>query len=568
MTTRLDRRQFLAGLGAGALLSCSQQSKADVILTHGEVLTCDLALGRAEALAIAGDRIVAVGSAHDLDAWRGPQTLVLELDGRTVIPGINDSHLHAMGWGLSRPPFTLDVGYPTVESIADVVQAVAQRARELEPGTWITGRGWDEPYFAEGRSPTRFDLDPVSPDHPVMLTEFSGHAVWVNSAALAAAGITADTEPPPGGVIVRDASGRPSGVLFESATGLIFRAMPETTDELREQAILAAAESMLELGITSFTDPGVDVATARVYERLAREGRLPTRASILLRSGGTLGSVQPLLEVEPEDGTVDPHRFRIAGVKIMGDGIPTGNKTAWLHEPYEGGGNGKLVMQRDTDTERVEELHAMIDAIHRAGLQIGVHATGDRAIDAVVDGYAKALDAQPRRDARHYVIHADLASPRTLERMSTLGIGANFNPGIKFMIADGQRAALGAERASYEWPYRTALDQGVVVASSSDAPVTDGDWRQGVATCILRRGKQSGEVSGPEQCITLEEALRTYTWAGAWQDFAENAKGSIEVGKLADLCILDERLGSVPPEAIPKVGVAATVVGGRLSKEL
>jgi predicted amidohydrolase YtcJ len=254
----------------------------------------------------------------------------------------------------------------------------------------------------------------------------------------------------------------------------------------------------------------------------------------------------------------------VAGAKFYADGIPTNNRTAWLYQPYVDGGNGSLVIEGATDAERVRELHRMIRAVHEAGLQIGTHATGDRAIDAVVDGYLAAMAAAPRRDPRHYLIHADLVSPGTLARMARHGIGANFNASIKHLIADGQRASIGPVRAGYEWPYRTALDAGVRVATGSDAPVTDGDWRQGLSTCLLRKGKQSGTVSGPEQRITLTEALRTYTTTGAWQDFAEGWKGSLQPGWAADLIVLDGPLATMQPADYPGIKVTLTLVGGRI----
>ena len=568
LSTPVDRRRFLRGagavLGAGVLQACgSDQPVADLILDGARVLTLDDELRQVEALAIKNGFLLAVGSSDEVELYRGRETRTVDLRDHTIIPGINDSHLHALSWGLGQPPLTLDLSYPGVSSIAEVVNRVGERAREVPPGSWIVGRGWDQSYFSEQRAPTRFDLDAVASEHPVVLTEFSGHAVWVNSAAMQAAGVTAASEVS-GGHLVRDADGRLTGVLFERATSLIWDALPPVDERGRRQALELAMDTMLDRGITSFTDPGVDLETARLYDSvigITGSNRVLPRATLLLRAGASVASLEPLLDFELSAVT-DPLRLRVAGIKIMGDGIPTANGTAWLHEPYVSGGYGQLVIDGATDEERVAELHAMIEAIHEAGLQIGVHATGDRAIDAVVDGYAKALEVRPRRAARHYVIHADLASPATLARMAEKGVGANFNPEIKHLIADGQVAAIGEERAAYEWPYRTALDLGVNVASSSDAPVTPGDWRQGVTTCVMRQGLRSGEVSGPGQRITLDEALVTYTRAGAWQDSAETDKGTLEVGLLADLCVLEGDLIETPIEQIPEVEVVATFVGG------
>ena len=563
---RMSRRKFLGtAVGTAAALSaCARSTAPDLVLTGGEILGSGGVLRPAEALAISGDRILAVGTNDDIRALAGPQTRTLGLDGRSVLPGINDSHLHALNWGLSRPPFTLDVSSTAVQSIADIVQAVGERVAASKPGEWIQGRGWDEPYLSEGRPPTRYDLDAVSPDNPVLLTEFSGHAVWANSAALHAGGITDESTAPPGGVIVRGKDGRPSGVLFENAAFALRNAVPPLTDQRREQAILAGAASMLAFGITSFTDPRVDEQTARTYQKLHSENRLLPRASLLLNGGTSRQTMAPLLDFAWHDATPNPLKLRLAGFKIMADGIPTANKTAWLHEAYEGGGNGHLLVKGADDAEQVEELHGMIQMAHDAGHQLGIHATGDRTIDEAVEGIAQAQARTPREDPRHYVIHADLVSPATLSRMAELRVGANFNPGIKYLIADGQKLSLGVQRAAYEWPFRTALDAGVVVASSSDAPVTDGDWRQGLATCVLRQGKQTGEVSGPEQRISLDEAIGTYTQAGAWQDHAESEKGSILPGQLADLCVLDGRLAETAAKDIPALKVSATFVGGQV----
>ncbi|MER6983601.1 amidohydrolase family protein, partial [Streptomyces carpinensis] len=221
-----------------------------------------------------------------------------------------------------------------------------------------------------------------------------------------------------------------------------------------------------------------------------------------------------------------------------------------------------------TDDERVAEIREMVRHAHAAGYQVGVHVTGDRGIDTVVDAFAAATDAHPRPDARHYVIHGDFLTPRSMERLAEHGFGANMNPTIKWTIADLEEELVGPERAAYEWPYRDAIDAGVTVASSSDAPVTLPDWRQGIATMLLRESKASGRVSGPDQRITLAEALRTYTANGAWQDFADDWKGTLEAGKVADLCVLGGDLLTADPHDIPGLPVTLTVFGGEIVHDL
>jgi len=518
------------------------------------------------AIAISGGEILATGTDAELRALVGSRTETLDLRGTSVIPGINDSHLHAMWWSLGSPPLTLDVGHPTVKSIADIAESVRRAVSDRAPGTWIQGRGWDQSYFADRRAPTRADLDIVSPNHPVLLTEFSGHAIWVNSKALELAGITRTTEAPQGGVIVKDQQGEPTGVFFEAAAGLVRSKLPELRDADRAHAIDLAMDRIAAAGITSFTEPGLDPASIRIYLDKARARALKARPTLLVRGSSSLAELERILAELRPVSDVDPRLIRVAGIKLFADGIPTINKTAWVSEPYVGGGHGELVTHGESDQARVAELQAMIRAAHAAGWQIGTHATGDRAIDAVVEGYLTAQASAPagNRDPRHYVIHSDLVSPATLERMASGRIGANFNAAIKHLIVDGQVKSLGPSRAGYEWPYRSALRAGVVVASGSDAPVTDGNWGRGLAMCVTRKGNQSGAVFGPEERISLDEAIATYTSGGAWQDHAEAWKGMLKPGYAADLCVLDRSLPGIEPNELPGLTVTMTVMDGRV----
>jgi predicted amidohydrolase YtcJ len=565
----LTRRKLLARapvmVAPSWLFSCSPQTTADVVLLGGEIHTVDAGNRRVEALAIRQGKVLAAGFKRDIEKLIGPSTRRVDLAGRTVLPGINDSHLHLLGWGLSKPPFALNVTYPVVKSIADVVATVHQAASELPAGQWIVGRGWDQPYLAEGRPPTAADLDVVSPDHPVALTEFSGHAVWVNSKAMMLAGIDVNTQAPPGGVIVRDKQGHPTGLLFEGAAWMLKDKIPPPSLDQRRAALRRAMQNMLARGVTSCTVPGQSPENLRLLNELAAESiAQKLRVTGLVQAGTSVDSLNAALAAMSELAETNPKWMQMPGVKIMGDGIPTANKTAWLHEPYEGGGNGSLLLEGDSHEDRVAQLHDMIDIIHGRGLQVGTHVTGDRSIDTVVAAYQRVQQLNPQGDKRHYVIHADMVSDNTLQAMAAAQIGANFNPEIKHLIADSQVNSIGPERAAREWPYRSALSLGVNVASSSDAPVTEGNWLQGIATCMNRRGKQSGQVSGPQERISLDQAIRTYTMAGAWQDHAEHYKGSLEPGKAADVCVLDARLSALPSEQFAGVQVAMTLVDGAI----
>lgn len=558
---------------------------ADLLFVNGRVITVDPADTVAEALAVRDGVIVAVGADADVRAHAGPDTRVVDLGGGTLLPGINDSHIHAISLGTLTPPLTLDVAYPSVRSIADVVDLVRAAAGARQPGEWITGSGWDVGFLDEclhepGRQPTRHDLDAVSPDNPVFLQDFSYHTGWVNTAALKLAGFDLEAGYGDDPLVVADAEGRPTGVLYERQQAELKGIIPPLTDEQRLFAVRSVQRQLASLGVTSITDPAIGPADPAggmgtggldAYRALATSGEALVRVNVLRFACGMSGSSYDELTANlatfPATDTPDPRLFDVVGTKLFADGIPP-NKTAWMHAEYPGGGgHGALTVAGESHEEREAELRRMVQFAHDRGDQLGVHVTGDRSAVAVVEALVAAMDASPRPDPRHYVIHADFLAPREMELCRKYGIGANFNPAIKWTIADLQIDFVGRELADYEWPYRTALDAGVKVSSSSDAPVTMPDWRQGVATMLLRESKASGQVFGANECIGLMEALRTYTSTPAWQDRAEDWKGSLEVGKVADLCVLREDITALDPHDIPNVHVTMTVLGGRITHE-
>ncbi|MEU7583514.1 amidohydrolase [Streptomyces sp. NPDC041068] len=580
---------------------------ADVVFVGGRVVTVDAEFSVATALAVTGGFITAVGGQEDVAPLVGPDTRVVDLAGATLLPGINDSHLHGCAFGMASPPLSVDVAHPAVSSIVEVAAAVEEAVGRAPAGGWVTGHGWDPGFLAEcvadpARLPSRADLDAVSPDHPVVLYSFSGHATWVNSRALELIGISRDTVAPPGGAIVTDEAGEPTGLLYEGAQALVQNGLPALSRQERTDAVKAALAAFGELGITSFTEPGLGpggdaimrgalgAETLDVYRELQARGELTARLGVLLLPTGMASTAEEFARTltalsHPADPTVqtgstdvagpadpggagqtggtDPRWLAVHGIKIFADGIVP-NKTSWVHEPYVGGGCGSLCVGGESDAERVAEIGAIIRHAHDAGYQVGVHVTGDRACDTVADAFAAALEEHPRPDARHYVIHGDLLTAHSMKVLAAYGLGANMNPTIKWTVADMEEEFVGVERAAYAWPYRDALDAGVRVASGSDAPVTFPDWRQGVATMVLRESKAAGRVSGPSQRITVAEALRTYTIGAAWQDFAEDWKGSLEVGKVADLCVVQGDLLGADPHDIPRMPVVMTVVDGQV----
>jgi predicted amidohydrolase YtcJ len=564
-----------AGFDAG-------MTQADLVLTGGEVFTVDDGFTIAEAIAVADGRVLAVGGHADVRELIGPRTRVVPLAGRAVLPGINDSHLHGCAFGASLPPLRIDVGYPAVRSIADIKRLVASEAERKCLGEPILGTGWDIGYLDECRAdprrqPSRWDLDEAAPDHPVFLQDFSAHASWVNTAWLRLAGITGAEDAPPGGVIVRDEHG-PTGVFLEGAQALVQRALPPLDAAAARQCIEAAVRHLHQLGITSYTEPGLGLGGDQLmrgavgsvvfdaYQTMARSGALACRLSVLWLPCSMTGSAAEVrrhlggVRLPPD---VDPRLMRLVGAKIFGDGIPP-NKTAWMHEEYAGGGAGSLCVHGDSAAERAIELTEMIRLVHQAGLQVGVHVTGDAAIDTVVSAFAAVTAEDGRPDARHYVIHGDFTGPQSLRRLAAGGFGLNMNPAIKWTISDLMDDLLGEQRSARQWPVASALAAGVRVSASSDAPVVRPDWRRGVSAMMLRESKATGRVSGPDQVVGLESAIRAYTATPAWQDFAETWKGTLQPGRVADLCVLGGGLRHADPHDIPEIPVDMTVFGGEV----
>ncbi len=558
---------------------------ADLVLINGKIVTVDQRFSLAQAVAIKGDRIMAVGQDNEVEPFIGKGTRVVDLQGKSVLPGINDSHTHTALWGGTRPPLALDLAYPTVHSIKDCVEAVAGKVKTLKPGEWVRGIGWDEGFLEEctsdrERHPTRWDLDSVSPDNPVCLGDFSVHSLWINSKALELAGITEKTPVPPGGEIVKDSkTGLVTGIVREfAAQGLVMKVVPHWTRAQKRQAILGAVAELNSLGITSITEGALgsggtgyqggllDAECISVYNDLYNEGALNIRVSILYLFGEYgANSLKDFQQILPQIGIhsgFGNEWLKIGGIKIFADGIPP-TKTAWVSEEYVGGGFGSLVLPGATEEERIAELHKMIRYAHDNGFQVGVHVTGDRAAQATIDGFIKAEKEKPK-GLRHYFLHSDFVSAEYAKRAADNGIGCSVQPGLPWTVADFMVDIVGEKRVTRQWPYRTLLDAGIHLSAGSDLPCTYPSWLQGIQSAVLRESKATGTVRSPKERITREEAIRMYTWEGAWQDHMEHLKGSIEAGKLADLCILDRDILTVDAHKIGEIRNLATIVGGKI----
>jgi hypothetical protein len=559
---------------------------ADLVIINGKVITVDKGFSIAQATAVKGERIIAVGTNEQVKALAGKRTKMLDLKGKCLLPGINDAHIHAaLYWG-SRPPVVLDAGYPAVKSIRDIVNAVSKQVQEIKPGEWVRGTGLNLANLKEcknnpARYPTRWDLDLVSPLNPVYLGvipfSLGEHVTLLNTRALDIVGITRDTAIPPGCEIVKDpADGEPTGLLKGGLLDeLSSRNIPPFTREQKRKAILTAMKELNSLGITSITEgalgPGGagfqgglwDTECIDIYRELAEEGKLTLRVGIMMlltlygsySQEALYGGVSGLSK-NPGFGN---SRLKMAGVKLFADGIPL-NRTAWMYEEYVGGGKGYFLFTGDTDEERCDELKKFVAYSHQNGIRVGIHVTGDRAIDACIDSFVKAEQAAPK-GLRHYLIHGDFVSSEGAKKMARYGIGVSIQPALVNIVNNFLPYCVGKERSLNYGCLKTLLDAGVQVAGGSDAPVTYPDWKIAVQSIVTRDYLSAGGSAGH---VTVPEALRIFTLGGAWQDRQENDKGSITVGKLADFCILDGDILNVEPQKIKDLRTVVTIVGGEI----
>jgi hypothetical protein len=560
-------------------------SDCDLVLLNGNVVTVDPVFSVRRAVGLRGNRIAAVGTDDEIRGSIGARTEVVDLKGKTVLPGINDSHSHSALWAGTRPPFVLDLSYPNVKSVADILTKVREMAQSLSPGEWVRGTGWDAGYLDECLKDPNFRLsrgllDSISPENPVALVDFSLHTLWANSRAMELAGIGRDTLSPPGGVIERDPdTGEPTGVFVElTATGLIMGLIPPWTRAQKRQAVSAALDEMNALGITSMTEPALGPGgdgyqggllgseCIGAYQDLLDDDRLKVRVNVLYLFGeyganslADLQSALPRLGFHSDFGN---EKLKIGGVKIFADGIPP-NRTAWISAEYVGGGHGSLALPGSTDEERVRELENMIRFAHGSGFQVGVHCIGDLAIEATIAAFAKAEMEDPKW-LRHYVMHVDFITAQQAATVARHDFGVNITPTLPWTISDMNVDIVGLEQVKKEWPYRLIADAGCHLAASSDAPCTYPSWLQGIQSALLRESKATGTVYSPEQCLTIEQAIRMYTIGGAWQDRQEHVKGSIEPGKLADVCVLDQDILTADTHEIAGINNVMTIMDGEV----
>ncbi len=520
----------------------------DIIFVNGDIYT-QATPARAQAMAVREGRIVAIGSNDDIRKLKGPRTQLIDLGGHFVMPGFNDAHVHLEEAGLEAQ----SVDLRGVKSLQEMQQLIAASAKAAAPSDWLVGGGWDHTLWAGGQLPTRQDLDAVSGSHPAVFSRVDGHIAVANTAALRIGGVTSQTQAPEGGKIDHDASGEPTGILRETARGLVESKIPPPTPARRRRAAELALADAARWGITSAQDNSSwDIFL--VYEDLEREGKLTLRISEWLNFDDPVSLLQTHRAHHPPD---DP-MLHTAMLKGFMDGS-LGSRTAALLAPYsdDPGNSGLARYEQD-------KLNRMAVERAAAGFQIGFHAIGDRAVQMALDAFAAAeADNKQARDLRFRIEHDQVITPGQFAQYRKLGVIASMQPNHLLTDMNWAMERIGPERAKTSYPWKEFLDNGVPLAFGTDYPVEPITPFRGVYAAVTRMNEAGSKSYFPEQKLTIEQALAAYTTGSAYAQFAEKEKGKIAPGMLADFVVLDRDLTKVAPPEILKTRVLRTVVGGK-----
>ncbi len=547
---------------------------AELVLTNGKVVTMDESRPEAQALAMAGDTVLAVGTSDEIRAYVGSETRVVDLEGALAVPGFVESHGHFMGLGSAQTQLDL----LDTSTWAEIVSKVDSAVDEARPGQWIRGRGWHQEKWDEAPArtvegfPTRDELDRVAPENPVVLTHASGHAAIANGAALEAAGIGPDTESPAGGEILRDASGEATGVLVDEAEGLVFEALEESragrtaaeVEEDRRRQARLAAETALSEGVTSFQDMGASFETIDLLKRMAAEGEMPIRLYLHVSQREVTPEQEEELAAARTVGHANDHVTVRAIGEVTMDGA-LGSRSAWMLEPYS-----DLPSSTGLEVTSVERVREIAEIGLRNGYQISTHAIGDRANRETLDLY-EALFEEHDLDGdtlRWRVEHAQHLHPDDVPRFGELGVIASMQGIHACSDWPYVKARLGEERAeagAYVW--KSLMESGAVVTNGTDAPVERVDPIPAYHCTMARQMADSDSTFYPEEALSRMEALRTYTMNGAFAAFEEDIKGTLAPGMLADVTVLDTDILTAPEDSIPGTEVRYTVVGGEVVYE-
>jgi predicted amidohydrolase YtcJ len=575
MMMALSRRLSLLAYpcAAAMLLTAPPQAQApaDIVLINGAVLTVDRTDSVAQAVAIAGGKIAAVGSTAQIKAMAGGSTEVIDLRGRAVTPGLIDSHVH---FSAADALFTVDLGDEAVKSIADVKQRIAAQVARLKPGEWVRGRGWDEGKYVERRYITAADLDKVAPNNPVWLTQTTGHYGVGNSLALKMAEVRNETKDPPAGTIDRDAQGNPTGVMKEAAQGLITALVPPLTREQQKRGIEQIVQDFNREGMTGAKDPGMGEQKWAIYEELLREGRLSVRVFALWagpRKASDTAEVMARVQARPKPpASFGDGMLASGGVKLFMDGSG-GARTAWMYDDWNKEFTAKDAGNKGYPSTPPEDYRQIVTNLHRAGIHVSTHAIGDRAIDWVVDTYDQVLKATPTRNLRHGIIHGNTPTDHAIDVMARLQ--KDYQSGYPeaqapflWWIGDNYAANLGPERGKRLKPFRTYMRKGIQWGGGSDFAVTPFPARYGLWSSVVREtlnGTHGRTPFGRDEAIDIKTALRSYTLWAAHTMFLDDRIGSIEAGKDADLAVWDRNPYTAPAASLKDLVCEMTFVRGK-----
>jgi predicted amidohydrolase YtcJ len=553
MKTIVRTAVFFLVLSSAGLLAQARPA-ADLIITDAKVWTVDKANPTAQAVAVLGDRIVAVGTSVNIEAWRGPATKVIDAGGKLLLPGFNDAHVHFVSGGLQLDAVQLN----DVTSPEEFARRIGERAKKTAKGEWIVGGDWDETKWDPAKLPAKELIDALTPDTPVFVYRYDGHLGLANSVALRMAGVAAKTQDPPGGVIVRDAKGNPTGILKDAAMDSVYKVMPALSHEQRVRVVKRALAHAASLGVTSAQDMNPDYADIAVYSELLQRGELTTRLYVAPYITGV--DDQAKLGIRHAFG--GPF-LQMGAVKAYADGS-LGSSTAYFFEPFVGQPNNHGLL-----SDEMHPVSAMRERMLKAdagGIQICTHAIGDQGISIILDLYSDVVKAHGDADRRFRIEHAQHMAAKDFDRFAQLHVIASVQP--YHAIDDGRFAEsrIGHDRSSRTYAFRTFLDHGVRLAFGTDWDVAPLNPVLGLYAAVTRATLDGKNPNGwfPEQKLTVAEAVEAYTMGSAYAEFQEKEKGSIRAGKLADMVLLSDDIFSVTPEKIRDVKVEKTILGGKI----
>ena len=529
---------------------------AETVLINGEILTLDSENQVVEAVAIRDGKFLEVGETNEIQQLIGQRTKVIDLLGKTVIPGIIDSHTHPSN--IAARFMEIDCRAPPIRNIGEILELVKAKAEELGPGRWVRGANFNDSKLEERRHINRWELDKVSPENPVFIVSDTGHQSLSNSVALEMAGIDKNTPDPSGGEIERDEEGVPTGLLYENASGLVRHLIPEYTVEELKESYRKVVKKFNEWGVTSTHDASGQRNGIRAFKQLIDEGVRSLRMSLMVSvSKDTPGDVLDALDLAGIESGFGDDWIKVMSVKIMGDGSGAGG-TCRVYEPQNRGPKGLGIWM--TEPEEVERL---VVKAHNSGLRVSIHSIGDRGIDMALDCIENAQKLNPAPDMRHRIEHNSLCTPKQLERIKRLGVTPSSSIGYMYGLGDQYAENFGPKRSRWLHPHKTMKEMGIIAGGNSDCPVTYYSPFVQIYEAVTRK-TSSGKVVGPEERISVMDALKVYTWNGAYLSKDEGKLGSIEKGKLADLVVIDQNILNIPVDQIKEITVVTTIVDGKI----